>query len=915
MSTENNSLLTRALKRLAHFVYHSPRAVIYPTVVVFVLCVAYTCFKLQFITSRNDLVGADKQYNQIFLKFQEEFPSQDDIVVVVESNDGEKNRQYVERLAAKMEAEPDVFTNVFYKGDLTMLGRKALLFLSEEDLKGLKQTLEEYKPFLKQFSQATNMNSLFSLVNRQFVAMSKSTNEVDIEAEMRPLPALERIIKQATDSLGRPGVPPSPGITALFDAGKEAERSQYITFNDGKLFLVTAHGLNDDQEPEAVERLRKLVDETKGEVPGLNVGITGEPVLEVDEMGQAQRDTTVATIVALLICGGLFVYAYRETGRPIKATVTLIIGIGLTMGYTTLAVGHLNILSITFVPILIGLAIDFGVHLISRYEEELRSGQTEYSAIQKAIVYTGMGILTSGLTTAGAFFAMALTDFKGVREMGLISGGGLVLCLVPMFTLLPVLLLRGRQNLLDHEVAGKITTRERLEQMWMTNPLVTVLISLAITVVLAWKIPSTSFDYNLLHMQSRGLPAVEFQNKLIDKGGKSLLYAAVVATNLNEAVRLENALTNLSTVANVETMAHYLTEDQTQKLGLIREIKAELADVRFPPLDTEPVDVLGLSSQTLFSLQGYLGQGATELNKAGKPEIARSLDSLRDTIQELRLKANEDRAAASKKLAAFQQALFKDVHNTFDAIRNQDASMRLQAQDLPKTLRNRFIGQTGKHLLQVFPKEDVWNRTNQEAFVSEIRTNVTLEVTGTPVQLFEYTTLLKTSYEEAAIYALIAIIVLVLAHFRSLICVVLVLLPVAMGTIWMVGLMGWLGIQFNPANIMTLPLVIGIGVTSGIHIMNRFAEEQSPSILGKSTGKAVLVSGLTTIVGFGSLMLGKHQGITSLGYVMSIGTATCMLAALVFFTALLSLLRRWGWTIKKPSGSNALLPPGREEPS
>jgi uncharacterized protein len=119
--------------------------------------------------------------------------------------------------------------------------------------------------------------------------------------------------------------------------------------------------------------------------------------------------------------------------------------------------------------------------------------------------------------------------------------------------------------------------------------------------------------------------------------------------------------------------------------------------------------------------------------------------------------------------------------------------------------------------------------------------------------------------------------------------VFLSLLPVAIGTLWMVGLMGLCGIPFNPANIMTLPLVIGIGVTNGIHILNRFAEEKNPSILAKSTGKAVLVSGMTTIAGFGSLIPAEHQGIASLGLVMSIGVATCMAAALTFLPALLNL--------------------------
>ena len=153
-------------------------------------------------------------------------------------------------------------------------------------------------------------------------------------------------------------------------------------------------------------------------------------------------------------------------------------------------------------------------------------------------------------------------------------------------------------------------------------------------------------------------------------------------------------------------------------------------------------------------------------------------------------------------------------------------------------------------------------------------------------------------------------------HFRSITCVILSLLPVGIGTIWMVGYMGWFDVQFNPANIMTLPLVIGIGVTSGIHILNRYAEEHQPSILAKSTGKAVFVSALTTIVGFGSLMLAKHQGIASLGCVMAVGTTTCMVAALTFLPAILNLMSHRGWVVakKKPSDDNAQSTLGREEP-
>jgi hypothetical protein len=219
----------------------------------------------------------------------------------------------------------------------------------------------------------------------------------------------------------------------------------------------------------------------------------------------------------------------------------------------------------------------------------------------------------------------------------------------------------------------------------------------------------------------------------------------------------------------------------------------------------------------------------------------------------------------------------------------------------------------GKFLIQVYPKEDVWQRAPQERFVSELRT-VDPDVTGTPVQLYEYETLLKKSYEQAAWYSLAAIAFMVLFHFRSLGAVILALIPVGIGTLWLAGLMGWAGVPINLANIMTLPLVIGIGVTNGIHILNRYAEEGTPGILSRSTGKAVLVSGLTAIAGFGSLMLAEHRGIRSLGFIMSVGIATCMIAGLTFLPALLNLIGRWRPLIKKPDVSNSPTPgPGGTE--
>src|SRR5215471_14793080 len=285
-----DSLMARALAMVATAVIRYRRLFFYPQIVLFALCALYTYKYLQFDTGRGNLVGANAKYHLDFRKFKKEFPTQEDLVVVVESEDPEKNRQFVERLGTKLEAESNLFRNVFYKGDFKMLGSKALLFPSEEELAGLKKMLEDYRPFIQQFTRITNLESLFSMVNTQFRTARREKNS-ETDSLIKALPALERIVTQAAESLRRAGTPPTPGVTALFNPGPDVAQKIYVTFADGRLFLVTAQAPSDALNGAAVDRLRQLVEQIKSEVSGVNVGLTGEPVLERDEMAQSQKDT------------------------------------------------------------------------------------------------------------------------------------------------------------------------------------------------------------------------------------------------------------------------------------------------------------------------------------------------------------------------------------------------------------------------------------------------------------------------------------------------------------------------------------------------------------------------------------------------------------------------------------------------
>jgi hopanoid biosynthesis associated RND transporter like protein HpnN len=890
-----DSVSARLLRGLARAVCRHPRWFVYPQILLALAGGLTAAGWLKLDMNRDHLIGTNVRQQRLFLQYRKEFPRAAELMVVVQSGRRERNRQFVERLAARVALETNLFTSFFYKGDLAAFGPKALLLVPTQDLEEMRRILHEYRPLIQEFAQATNLNSLFRLVNKQF-RTAAGAETAATESLVQHIPSLQRLLEQARQSLLGPGIPPSPGVETLFAGGEQAEQSTYLAFDRGRVYLLTVEPKSEALTPEAIEELRRLISTTQFEVPGVNVGLTGEPVLEYDEMRQAGRGSMAASIMALVLCSVIFIVAYRQVWRPFKAALCLLIGLGYCLGFTTLAIGHLNILTITFAPMLIGLAMDLGIHFISRYEEEMRDRHTETEAIEQATASTGQGIIAGAVTMAMAFLATALTDFKGIGEMGIISGCGVLLCLIPMMTCLPLLLRRGRQNRLDHQIGRAGQRRLQIELLWLRHPVLVVGLTLLLCAGAAFQFPRVRFDYDLLHMQSQGLPSVIYEKTLIDATGSSALYAEVVADSAAQAREYEESIKRLPAVARVRSAADFFTDDQTRKLDLIRSIKGELATIHFAPRDRSPVELDSLSA-TLYDLTGYLWL-ADVLAHESVPALARQLISLEGAVTELRVAMLSDRPDISRQLTRFQQAFFADLDQTLEGIKTQDTTGPLGPRDLPSALRNRFIGVTGKYLLQVYATKDLWHHENQREFLQQLEKIVPADkVTGTPSQLYQYTTLLKNSYVQAAGYAFITITLAVLLRFRSLVAMTIVLLPVVIGTTWLLGLMGLAGIPFNPANIMTLPLVVGIGVTNGIQILNRFAEEQEPSILAKSTGKAVLVSGLTAIAGFGSLTLASHQGIKSLGQVMSVGIAACMAAALLVLPALLRLLMHWGWTL------------------
>ena len=684
---------------------------------------------------------------------------------------------------------------------------------------------------------------------------------------------------------------------ALFKEGDESLREQgYMVSKNGELLFVLIVP-NDDETSftgykDAVEQARQVIAETRKDFPGVTVGLTGEDVISSDEMVTTQSDVETASKIALAGVALLFIIAYQGVIKPLLAVFCLLLGLSWTMGFTALTIGHLNILSVVFTTILIGLGIDFGIHILERFKEERQQGNEILPALQKTLQGTGKGNFAGAITTAIAFGAMVLTDFIGIVELGWIAGWGILFCMVAMLLVLPALITveeKWRKPSYTQIKSTTATQRGWVDKLFDHYYLIIGVCTLLVLIA-SLSLKDLRFDYNLLNLQAKGTEAVQYEMKILESAGRSAWSAAILADSFKEIQEKERQLKALPTVARVESISAVIPDNQEENAQIIRENLAPL----LRDLEVEPEDV-DFSWKALnkalkgiqFKLQGRESGDLDPVQMAGN-----RVRNFREQSQKM------EPELAEKRLQNFSQLLFADYRNLMEELKaNADVKL-VKLEEIPETLRKRYISQKGKYVAHIFPSVDVWNLDERKKYLDDLR-SVDPNVTGTAIHMFESTRLMTEGYVNGGLYAMTAIIIYVFFLFRNLRTVFFVLLPVLVGSIWTIGIMELIGLKLNMANLVILPLILGIGVVNGIHITHRYREEEDKhsSILGKSTGQAVLLSSLTTMIGFGSMMVANHYGVFSLGMVLTLGVFNCLIASVTFLPALLKLSTAKNWKV------------------
>ncbi|MBI1922368.1 MAG: MMPL family transporter [Geobacter sp.] len=879
------------------FVKRHPWPIICVALVLAAVSVVYTVRNMEFLTGRDDLMPQNTPFHANYRAWQQEFGAQEDIVVVIESDDQEKAARFADGLYQRLQKNRTVVGSVFYPFGLDIFRKNGILFMPLDDIKGLRRNLTLATPVLKDLSAAPSVQTLFLSLTRQIEEYGGMDGNTP-QARQR-LAGITFMLDKLEGGFARfDNGKTNFSMNEVF-AGNGPDGKESLMESAGRMQILTVLPVKDEKSFVPAEKTVAFIRSeiaaltAKPEFTGVvKAGLTGLPVLEYEEMATSQKDIELATIISVVFTIILLLIAFRGVLNTIAAMVSLVIAICLSFGFATAVIGHLNILSMVFAVMLIGIGVEYGIQLVLRYQEELRQGTERMEAIRIGLEKNIWAIVMAAATVAAAFLTFVFTDFKGFAELGIIAAGGVAICVLITFTVLPAMMVllaqhrkRGVRSPLT-PLSSPLTAH--LKRALFGHPKIVIAVTLVLCALCIYPLARLKFDYNLLNLQARGVESVTYAQKLMTNKENGGYFVVATAGSADEAAAKARTLEKLPTVDHVVTLQSFIPEGQEEKLAELRALRDSLAVVKPAPYE-ENLSLMELPA-VFEGFRNAVAGLKTQLEQ-GKRSEAKPVGRFLATLDKFFAKLEKEKDAnAVGMLKDFQGGMFAELPQKIEFLKASLDPKPVTAADIPRELREMFVGKTGKYLLQIAPKERIFDREPLKRFIDDVR-SVDPNATGEPVMVYESMTILRDSYRNAFIYAFAAIVVILLVTFRSIKYTLIGLVPLVVGVLFMVGGMFLCGISFNSANIIVMPLVLGIAIDSGIYLINRYRREEGDpvAVVTSSTGVGVFLNTLTIMASFGSLMVAHHQGVFSIGVVMCLGMLACQVAFILVLPAVLAV--------------------------
>jgi hopanoid biosynthesis associated RND transporter like protein HpnN len=847
-----------------------PKTLILLTLLACGLSLYYTAGHLGIDADTTKILSEDLPFQKDREHFIEAFPQDDQaILVVVDGRTPEQAAHALDYLGARFGREKQQIQSVYIPGAGDFFERHGLLYPDLDDVEELAAKLAEAQPFIGTLSGDNSLKSLLSILGQAI-----TTDEHELPVDLNPL--LDKI---------------RTAIRAVLD-GKSYQLSwqqmmmgeDHDLLSTRRFILLKPHLDYNELMPaeKPLAAVRATVAEAERAFPGVNIRLTGEVVLEHDELATVTYSAEMASAFSFILVFLSLLIGFRSFRLTLATLGVLTMGLLLTFGFASLAIGHLNIISVSFAALYIGIGDDYAVQVCMRYRELSRKNMSRWQALIEAVRKVAPPITLCAITGATGFFAFVPTKYTGVSELGLIAGAGIFISLLITLTVLPALLRlfplhsgpAEKSDDLFPDWVYLFPIRHATLVKWTTAALMLAGLGL---------LTQTRFDINPLNLRNPDSESVATFRELLKTKDTSPMTLTVLAKSKDEALAAAQKLKKLESVENAITIYDYIPADQEAKLSIIEDLSLVMG----LQLTTFPAPHQDSVENNMAALEKFRQAINRHLTEKPDNELSATLRLLLQEVESLiALLQSESEPEKKARLDKLQASLLDTLPDTMNTLLKGLNPDPVTIDTLPRDLAERWLSKDGIYRIMASPSKDLNDEKNLKEFITEVR-RVAPNATDLPVIYLESGNAIVRAFQQALASAVAAIILVLLFTQRNAKDALLILLPLTMTAILTGASTVLMDNPFNFANIIVIPILFGLGVDAGINIMNRLRNpDQEDSVLRTSTARGVVFSELTTLCSLVSMAFTPHLGLASMGQLLSIGlflTIICTLLVLPAF--------------------------------
>jgi hopanoid biosynthesis associated RND transporter like protein HpnN len=818
--------------------------------------------KLGMDTDTDRLLSAKLPWRQREIAFDKEFPQNSALIaVVVDGATPEQADAATAALAAKLSVQKTLFTSVVRPDGGPFFERNGLMLLPVAQVQSLADAMIREQGLIGNVAADPSLRGLTDTMTLALTGVKQGAVDRATLA-----PALNAMVNAIQANLD-PKAPIKPLSWQSILTGRAPSSLDLRRFIQVKPVLDFS-SLTPGKV--ATDFIRKTAaDLHLTPANGVTVRLTGDVPLNDEQFATVSKGLGISlavalTLVALLLYGAL--HSVRMAGAIL---VTLVCGLVATAAFASITVGTLNLISVAFAILFVGIAVDFGIQFSVRYRVQRNRLDDFPVAIRETARLVGPALILAALAAASGFFSFLPTAYRGVSELGIVAGFGMIIAVVFNLTLLPALLSLCRPGPEPRTIGFSSLAGADAFLLKRRRP---ILIGAAVLALAAIAVlPKLSFDFNPLDLMDPHSPAVSTMFDLMKNPDTTPNTINVLSPSLAQAQAVADRLSKLPEVSRAMTLANYVPTDQTQKLAILQDAASLIGPTLDPPHIMPPPDYPAMRSalaRCSAALRAVAPKGETD-------------------AVELRLAALFDQIGAGSglELERIQTVLLSGLTRELKQLRQTLSATPVTIADLPPELAAAWVAPDGEARTQVFPKGNGSDEAVLDRFVTAVK-KVAPDATGTPISIRESSRTIIGAFRTAGILAIAGITILLAITLRRAHDVLLALAPLLLASLLTLATTVVIGMPLNFANIIALPLLLGIGVAFDIYfVMNWQSGRGNP--LQSGTARAIIFSTLTTASAFGSLVISEHPGTAEMGQLLSIEMFYTLLCVLVIMPPLL----------------------------